>query len=50
MFVLKAKVAGSISGGDIYFHFEFFACFDSFQLGGTFANEIKHANSPVVLF
>ena len=27
--VRKQRVAGSIPGGDIYFHFEFFACFPS---------------------
>ena len=42
-------VAGSIPGGDIYFHFEFFASFSSFQVGGTLANEIKHDHSPVVI-
>ena len=44
----KQRVAGSIPGGDIYFHFELFASFPSFQVGGALANEIKHDNSPVV--
>ena len=43
------RVADSILGGDIYFHFEFFACFPSLQVGGTLANEIKHDHSPVVI-
>ena len=42
------RVAGSIPDGDIYFHFEFFACFPSLQVGGTLANEINHDHSPVV--
>ena len=42
-------VAGLIPGGDIYFHFEFFACFPSLQLGGAIANEIKHDHSPVII-
>ena len=43
------RVACSIPGGDIYFHFEFFACFPSLQVGETLANEIKHDHSPVVI-
>ena len=43
------RVAGSIPGGDIYFHFEFFASFPSLQVGGALANEIKHDHSPVVI-
>ena len=43
------RVAGSIPGGDIYFHFEFFACFHSLQVSGTLTNEIKHDHSPVVI-
>ena len=42
------RVAGSIPGGDIYFHFEFFACFSSLKVGGALANEIKHGHSSVV--
>ena len=45
----KRRVAGSIPGGYIYFHFEFFAYFPSFQVGGALANEIKHEHSPVVI-
>ena len=43
------KVAGSILGGDVYFHFEFFACFPSLQVSRALANEIKHDHSPVVI-
>ena len=43
------RVAGSIPDGDIYFHFEFFSCFPSLQVGGALANEIKHDHSPVVI-
>ena len=42
------RVAGSIPGGDIYFHFGFFTSFPSLQVGGALVNEIKHDNSPVV--
>ena len=45
----KQRVAGSIPGGDIYFHFEFFACFPSLQVVGALANEIKHNLSSVVV-
>ena len=45
----KLRVAGSKPGRDIYFLFEFFACFPSLQLGGALANEIKHDHSPVVI-
>ena len=45
----KSRVPGSIPGGYIYFHFEFFACFPSLQLGGTLANEIRQDHSPVVI-
>ena len=45
----KPRVAGSIPSGDIYFHFEFFTCFPSLQLGGTLVNEIKNDHSPVVI-
>ena len=31
------------------FHFEFFACFPSLQVGGALANEIKHDHSPIVI-
>ena len=44
----KKRVTGSISGGYIYFHFEFFACFPSLPVGEALANEIKHDHSPVV--
>ena len=43
------KVAGSILDEDLYFHFEFFACFTSLQVGRALANEIKHEHSPVVI-
>ena len=43
----KPRVAGSIPGGDIYFHFKLFACC-SLQLGVALANEIKEDHSPVV--
>ena len=43
------RVAGWIPRGDMYFHFEFFACFPFLQVGGAFANEIKHDHSPVVI-
>ena len=43
------RVAGSILDGDIYFHFELFACFPSLQIDGALANEIKHDHSPVVI-
>ena len=46
---INERVAGSIPGGDKYFHFEFFACLPSFQVGGALANEIKHDHSSVVL-
>ena len=41
------RVAGSIPGGDIYFHFEFFVC--SLQVDGALANEIEHDHSPAVI-
>ena len=47
--VRKERVIGSISGGDTYFHFKFFACFPSLQVDGALANEIKHDHSPVVI-
>ena len=43
----KPKVAGLIPCGDIYFHFELFACFPSSPCGGALANEIKHDHSLV---
>ena len=43
----KQRVAGSIPGGDLYFHFEFFACFPSLPVGGALANEIKYGHLPV---
>ena len=43
------KVAGSILDGDVYFHFEFFACFPSLQVIRALANEIKNDHSPVVI-
>ena len=43
------KVAGSILDGDVYFHFEFFACFPSLQVSRALANEIKYDHSPVVI-
>ena len=33
------KVASVILSGDIYFHFEFFACFPSLQVSRAVANE-----------
>ena len=45
----KSRVAGSIPGGDIYFHFVFLTRFPSLQLHGALANEIKHGHSPVVI-
>ena len=43
------RVAGSISGGDIYFNLELFSCFPSLQVGEALTNEIKHDHSPVVI-
>ena len=43
------KVAGSILGGDMHFHFEFFACFPYLQVSRAVANEIKHDHLPVVI-
>ena len=43
-------VAGSITGGYIFFIFEFFTFFPFFQLGGANAIEIKHENLLVVYF
>ena len=43
------RVAGSIPGGDIHFHFELFPCFPSFQVGGAIANKIKHEHVSVVI-
>ena len=45
----KPRVAGSIPGGDIYFHLEFFACFPSLHVGRALANGIRHDHSPVVI-
>ena len=45
----KPRVDDLNLGGDIYFHFEFFACFPSLQIGGELASEIKHDNSSVSL-
>ena len=47
--VSNQRIAGSIIGGDIYFHFELFAYFPSLQVGGADANKIKHDHSPVVI-
>ena len=33
----------------LYFHFEVFTQFHSFQVDGALANEIKHGHSPVVM-
>ena len=43
------RVAGSIPGGYIYFHFEFYAYFPSFQVNGALTNEIKHDYSLVAI-
>ena len=43
------QVAGSILGGDIYFHFEFPPVFPSLQVSRALANEIKHDHSPVAI-
>ena len=43
----KPGVDGSIPGGDIYFHFEFFACLHTLQLRRALANEIMHDHPPV---
>ena len=43
------RVAGSIPGRDIYFHFEFFAGFTFLQVGAALANKIKHDHSPVAI-
>ena len=47
--IWKAKGRWFDSDGDIYFHFEFSACFPSLQDDGDLANEIKHAHSPLVI-
>ena len=43
------RVAGSIPGGDIYFHLDFFSFFPTLQAGGALVhvNEIKHDHTPV---
>ena len=47
----KPRVAGSISGGDMHFYFEFFACFHCLQItiGAPLVNEIKHDHLPAVI-
>ena len=37
----QERVAGSIPGGYIYFHFEMFACFPSLQVGGAPAMKLS---------
>ena len=43
------RVAVSILGGGIHFHFGLFRLFPSLKVGGALANEIKHDHSPVVI-
>ena len=38
--------AGSIPGGDIYFHLEFSLIYRCSQLGEAYTNEIKHNIHP----
>ena len=42
----KARGAGSIPGGGIYFHLEFLLIFRCSQLGEAYTNEIKHNIHP----
>ena len=42
----KARGAGSIPGGGIYFHSEFSLIFRCSQLGEAYTNEIKHNIHP----